>query len=107
MMILYYVYFTEKSFEWSEEEVKVGDTIGCQVIFPDKSDKLQMALVKFFVNGVFVYKEVIGINPSGLFVALCFESEGKSLEIELLRLNATKSPLFLLCGTGICTVTFW
>lgn len=80
MMILYYVYFTEKSFEWSEEEVKVGDTIGCQVIFPDKSDKLQMALVKFFVNGVFVYKEVIGINPSGLFVALCFESEGKSLE---------------------------
>lgn len=70
--------FTEKSFDLSEEqEVKVGDFIGCQVIFPDKTDKLQMALVKFFVNGVFVYKEVIGVNPSGLFVALCFESEGK------------------------------
>ncbi|XP_022328746.2 uncharacterized protein LOC111127789 [Crassostrea virginica] len=72
----------EKSFEWSEEEVKVGDTIGCQVIFPDKSDKLQMALVKFYVNGVFVYKEVIGINPSGLFVALCFESEGDKVSLD-------------------------
>lgn len=73
----------EKSFDLSEEqEVKVGDTIGCQVIFPDKTDKLQMALVKFFVNGVFVYKEVIGVNPSGLFVALCFESEGDKVSLD-------------------------
>lgn len=36
-----------------------------------------MALVKFFVNGVFVYKEVIGVNLFGLFVVLCFELEGK------------------------------
>ncbi|XP_062584340.1 uncharacterized protein LOC134246086 [Saccostrea cucullata] len=71
----------EKSFEWSED-VKAGDIIGCQVIFPDKKDKLQMALVKFFVNGAFVYKEVIGINPSGLFVALCFESEGDKVSID-------------------------
>jgi hypothetical protein len=50
--------------------------VGCQVLFPDKTDKLQVALIKFFVNGAFVYKEVIGVSPSGLFVALCFESEG-------------------------------